>query len=141
VALVAIGRCRRHLDHAAERLTGEGISCGVINARWLKPIDPRLLTDWARRYPLLVSVEDNVGSGGFGAAVLEALAPAGLAGKVRMVALPDQFLPHGKAAEILAEHGLDAAGLATTVKEALAAQSLPLAGRGRGEGPEKNRLP
>jgi 1-deoxy-D-xylulose-5-phosphate synthase len=141
VALVAIGRMVEVAAAAAERLAGEGISCGVINARWLKPIDPRLLTDWARRYPLLVSVEDNVGSGGFGAAVLEALAPAGLAGKVRMVALPDQFLPHGKAVEILAEHGLDAAGLATTVKEALAAQSLPLAGRGRGEGPEKNRLP
>jgi 1-deoxy-D-xylulose-5-phosphate synthase len=141
VALVAIGRMVEVAAAAAERLAGEGISCGVINARWLKPIDPRLLTDWARRYPLLVSVEDNVGSGGFGAAVLEALAPAGLAGKVRMVALPDQFLPHGKAAEILAEHGLDAAGLATTVKEALAAQSLPLAARGRGEGPEKNRLP
>jgi 1-deoxy-D-xylulose-5-phosphate synthase len=141
VALVAIGRMVEVAAAAAERLAGEGISCGVINARWLKPIDPRLLTDWARRYPLLVTVEDNVGSGGFGAAVLEALAPAGLAGKVRTVALPDQFLPHGKAAEILAEHGLDAAGLATTVKEALAAQSLPLAGRGRGEGPEKNRLP
>jgi 1-deoxy-D-xylulose-5-phosphate synthase len=141
VALVAIGRMVEVAAAAAERLAGEGISCGVINARWLKPIDPRLLTDWARRYPLLVTVEDNVGSGGFGAAVLEALAPAGLAGKVRTVALPDQFLPHGKAAEILAEHGLDAAGLAITVKEALAAQSLPLAGRGRGEGPEKNRLP
>jgi 1-deoxy-D-xylulose-5-phosphate synthase len=72
--------------------------------------------------------------------VLEALAPAGLAGKVRTVALPDQFLPHGKAAEILAEHGLDAAGLAITVKEALAALSLPLAGR-VGRGSTKDRLP
>jgi 1-deoxy-D-xylulose-5-phosphate synthase len=137
VALVAIGRMVGVAAAAAERLAGEGISCGVINARWLKPIDPRLLSHWARRYPLLVTVEDNVGSGGFGAAVLEALAPAGLAGKVRMVALPDQFLAHGKAAEILAEHGLDADGLTTTVKNALAALSLPLAGRGRGEGLRK----
>jgi 1-deoxy-D-xylulose-5-phosphate synthase len=60
-----------------------------------------------------------VGSG-FGSAVLEALAPHGLAGKVRVAALPDRFLPHGKQAEILAEHGLDPEGLALTVKSALA---------------------
>jgi 1-deoxy-D-xylulose-5-phosphate synthase len=60
-----------------------------------------------------------VGSGGFAAAVLEALAPHGLAGKVRAAALPDRFLPHGKAAEILAEHDLDPEGLARTVRAAL----------------------
>jgi len=64
---------------------------------------------------VVVTVEDNVGAGGFGGAVLEALAPHGLAGRVRTVALPDQFLPHGKAADILREHGLDAAGVAKSV--------------------------
>ena len=67
-----------------------------------------------------LTAEDNVRSGGFGAAVLEALAPAGLAGKVRVAALPDGFLPHGKQAAILAEHGLDPDGLARTVRSALA---------------------
>jgi 1-deoxy-D-xylulose-5-phosphate synthase len=89
----------------------------VVNARWLKPVDPRLASDWARRYPLLVTAEDNVGSGGFGGAVLETLAPTGLAGKVRIAALPDHFLPHGKQAEILAENGLAPEGLAATVRE------------------------
>jgi 1-deoxy-D-xylulose-5-phosphate synthase len=51
--------------------------------------------------------------------VLEALAPHGLAGRVRVLALPDQFLPQGKAADILKEHGLDAAGIAKTVYEAV----------------------
>jgi len=105
---------------AADRLEREGISCGVVNARWVKPMDPRLVSDWALRYPLLITAEDNVGSGGFGGAVLEALAPAGLAGKVRVCALPDMFLPHGKPAAILAEHGLDPAGLVKQVKVALA---------------------
>jgi len=83
----------------------------VVNARWVKPVDPRIV-DWARRHPVVMTIEDNVGSGGFGGAVLEALAPHGLAGRVRMIALPDRFLPQGKAAEILKENGLDAAGIA-----------------------------
>ncbi|HYW22772.1 MAG TPA: 1-deoxy-D-xylulose-5-phosphate synthase [Terriglobales bacterium] len=119
VAILAIGRMVEVATVAADQLAAEGIACGVVNARWLKPMDPRLVSDWAVRYPMLVTAEDNVGSG-FGSAVLEALAPHGLAGKVRVAALPDRFLPHGKQAEILAEHGLDPEGLALSVKSALA---------------------
>jgi 1-deoxy-D-xylulose-5-phosphate synthase len=103
---------------AAERLALQGVECTVVNARWVKPMDPRIV-DWARRHPIVMTVEDNVGSGGFGGAVLEALAPHGLAGRVRPIALPDQFLPHGKAAEILKEHGLDAAGIARATFSAI----------------------
>src|SRR5205807_4688714 len=119
-AILAIGRMVEVATVAADRLASEGIACGVINARWLKPMDPRLVADWAHRYPLLVTAEDNVGSGGFGAAVLETLAPHGLAGGVRLAALPDQFLGHGRQNEILAKHGLDPDGLATAVRSALA---------------------
>ena len=119
-AVLAIGRMVEVASVAADQLAHQGIDCGVVNARWLKPMDPRLVSDWARRYGLLVTVEDNVGSGGFGAAVLEALAPHGLAGGVRMAALPDRFLGHGRQNEILAEHGLDPDGLARTVEIALA---------------------
>jgi 1-deoxy-D-xylulose-5-phosphate synthase len=66
-----------------------------------------------------MTVEDNVGAGGFGGAVLEALAPHGLAGRVRNLALPDQFLPQGKAADILREYGLDAAGIAQATYNAI----------------------
>jgi 1-deoxy-D-xylulose-5-phosphate synthase len=114
--ILAIGRMVEVAVAAAERLAVEGISCGVVNARWLKPMDPRL-AQWARRYPVLLTAEDNVGAGGFGAAVLEALSPLGLAGKVRVQALPDQFLPHGRPADILAEAGLDAEGLAQAVRK------------------------
>ena len=123
VAILAIGRMVEVATVAADQLAAEGIACGVVNARWLKPMDPRLLSDWGRRYPLLVTAEDNVGTGGFGSAVLEALAPHGLAGKVRVAALPDRFLPHGKQAEILAEHGLDPTALAMTVRAVLAERS------------------
>jgi 1-deoxy-D-xylulose-5-phosphate synthase len=103
---------------AAERLELQGVSCAVVNARWIKPVDPRIV-DWARSHPVVLTVEDNVGSGGFGGAVLEALAPHGLAGRVRTIALPDAFLPQGKASDILREHGLDAAGIAKTAYEAV----------------------
>jgi 1-deoxy-D-xylulose-5-phosphate synthase len=118
-AILAIGRMVEVALVAADRLAVEGISCGVINARWLKPMDPRLASEWAVRYPLLLAAEDNLRAGGFGAAVLEALAQDGLAGKVRLAGLPDRFLSHGKPAAILAEEGLDPDGLAASVRTAL----------------------
>jgi 1-deoxy-D-xylulose-5-phosphate synthase len=118
VALLAIGKMVEVAKEAARLLEAEGVSCGVINARWLKPMDPRLVTDWAVRYPALVTAEDNVITGGFGSAVLETLASVGLAGKVRVMALPDEFLPHAKPADILSHHHLDAAGLAGAAREA-----------------------
>ncbi len=116
--IFAVGRMVEVANEAAERLDMQGISCGVVNARWIKPVDPRI-TEWARSHPLVITVEDNVGTGGFGGAVLETLAPHGLAGRVRTLALPDEFLAQGKASDILSEHGLDAAGVAKAVYEAV----------------------
>ncbi len=117
-AIFAVGRMVEVAKEAAERLALQGIEVTVVNARWVKPVDPRIV-DWAKRHPIVMTVEDNVGSGGFGGAVLEALAPHGLAGRVRTIALPDQFLPQGKAADILKEFGLDAAGIAQSTFAAI----------------------
>jgi 1-deoxy-D-xylulose-5-phosphate synthase len=116
--IFAVGKMVEVAKEAAERLQIQNVSCAVVNARWIKPVDPRIV-DWARSHPVVVTVEDNVGTGGFGGAVLEALAPHGLAGRVRLLALPDEFLPQGKASDILKEHGLDAAGVASSVYEAI----------------------
>ncbi|HEV2030508.1 MAG TPA: 1-deoxy-D-xylulose-5-phosphate synthase [Candidatus Dormibacteraeota bacterium] len=116
--IFAVGRMVEVAEEAAERLDMQGVSCAVVNARWVKPVDPRI-TDWARSHPVIVTVEDNVGAGGFGGAVLETLAPHGLAGRVRTLALPDQFLPQGRASDILKDNGLDAAGIARSVFEAV----------------------
>jgi 1-deoxy-D-xylulose-5-phosphate synthase len=112
--IFAVGRMVGIAKEAAERLETMGVSCAVVNSRWIKPMDPRLV-DWARSHEVVVTVEDNVGMGGFGGAVLEALSAHRLAGRVRVLALPDRFLPHGKATEILQENGLDAAGIAKSV--------------------------
>jgi 1-deoxy-D-xylulose-5-phosphate synthase len=119
--IFAVGRMVEVAKEAAERLEMQQLSCAVVNARWIKPMDPRVV-EWARSHRAVLTVEDNVGSGGFGGAVLEALAPHGLAGRVRTLALPDQFLPQGKAADILREHGLDAAGVAKAVFDAVRAR-------------------
>ena len=119
--IFAVGRMVEVAKEAAGRLEMQGVSCAVVNARWVKPVDPRI-TDWARTHPVVITVEDNVGTGGFGGAVLEALAPHGLAGRVRTLALPGQFLPQGRASDILKDHGLDAAGVAKSVFEAVKGQ-------------------
>ena len=119
--IFAVGRMVEVASEAAHRLELQGTSCTVVNARWIKPVDPRIV-DWARNHPVVITVEDNVGTGGFGGAVLEALAPHGLAGRARILALPDQFLPQGKAAEILRDHGLDASGVAKFVYAAVSGE-------------------
>jgi 1-deoxy-D-xylulose-5-phosphate synthase len=101
---------------AAALLARDGVEATVVNARWLKPLDGELLEDVARRHRLVLTVEEGIVSGGLGTAVLEALAPVGLSGKVRIHGLPDQFLAHGRPAEILAEHGLTGDGVATRVR-------------------------
>lgn len=114
VLLLAVGRMVPVAADAATLLEVEGISCGLINARWVKPLDPRL-RDWVEIYDRVVTLEDGVVSGGFGSAVLEALAPWGLAGRVRVLGLPDRFLPPGNPDSILSELGLDADGVAATI--------------------------
>lgn len=117
-AILAVGRMVEVAAVASDLLRQEGIECAVLNARWIKPLDARL-PELAARYPVLVTAEDNVITGGFGAAVLEALAPHGLAGRVRLAALPDEYIGHANPADILAQRGLDPEGLAHTVRESL----------------------
>ena len=130
-AIVAIGRMVGVALQAADLLAAEGIECGVINARWLKPLDPRLVDEWSQRYPLLLTAEDGV-AGGLGAAVLEALAPTGRAGKVRTASLPDSFLPQGKASDILAAHGLSVEGLAGRIRQEIGHRARPRTAKAAG---------
>jgi len=66
--IFAVGRMVEVAGEAAERLEMQGLSCAVVNARWIKPVDPRIV-DWARSHPHVLTVEDNVGSGGFGGGI------------------------------------------------------------------------
>lgn len=114
VLFLAAGRMVEVAQKAAATLTQQGLSCGVVNARWIKPLDSRL-ADWVGSYRLTVTLEDNVVTGGFGAAVMEQLAGTGLADRVHILGVPDQFLPAGSADDVLASVGLDADSIADRV--------------------------
>ncbi|MCJ7756162.1 MAG: 1-deoxy-D-xylulose-5-phosphate synthase, partial [Thermoanaerobaculales bacterium] len=114
VLLLTLGSMVEPAVKAAGMLAQQGISCGIVNARWVKPLDQRLV-DWAGQYPKVVTLEDNVVAGGFGAAVLEELSRYGLAGKVSVLGLPDRFLPSGSAADVQADVELDPVSIAKRV--------------------------
>ena len=92
----------------SDRLQAEhGISVGVVNARFAKPLDEALLLEHAWSVSLLVTMEDHVISGGFGSAVLETLQEANSKIDLERVGWPDKFVEHGSSVEILrASYGL-----------------------------------
>ncbi|MEN6627120.1 MAG: 1-deoxy-D-xylulose-5-phosphate synthase [Candidatus Sumerlaeia bacterium] len=116
VCLVGIGNMVGHALEAAKLLDAEGISCGVINARFVKPLDRELLCDAARRHGCLVTVEDNVAAGGFGSAVMEMLAAENIDARVVILGLPDQFIEHGKQSSLYEKYGLSPSRIAETVR-------------------------
>ena len=95
VTLVAIGNRVHPAVEAAHMLDDMGISAGVLNMRFVKPLDVALLKEAASRTPNLVTIEDNVLQGGFGSAVLEALQENKIEADVLRLGLPDGFVPHG----------------------------------------------
>ena len=102
---------------AAKRLRDEGLEVGVINARFVKPLDTRGILERIEAAPWVVTVEENALPTGFGSAVLEAVSDARLAcGPIVRLGLPDRFVEHGERGELLAELGLDAAGIASTCR-------------------------
>ncbi|MGH7170823.1 MAG: 1-deoxy-D-xylulose-5-phosphate synthase [Gemmataceae bacterium] len=105
---------------AAAALREEGLNLGVINARFIKPLDRATLLRAIEEMPLVVTVEEGTLEGGFGSAVLEAANSAGLdTSHVLRLGLPDRFIEHGERGELLADLGLDVSGLCATVRRAL----------------------
>jgi 1-deoxy-D-xylulose-5-phosphate synthase len=101
---------------AAKALERQGIRATVVNARFAKPIDAELLVKLHRSLPFLVTVEDHAVQGGFGSAVLEALAAAGETPRVRVLGIPDAYQDHAERDRLLARHGYDADGIADAVR-------------------------
>jgi 1-deoxy-D-xylulose-5-phosphate synthase len=98
-----------------------GVSAGVVNCRFVKPLDRETLRRVRGVAKLLVTIEENNLPGGFGESVLEALGEAGWPhDRVLRLGLPDAFVTHGSRAELLAEVGLDPDGIARDARAALA---------------------
>ena len=116
VAIFGLGKSTSAAAEAAEMLAEYGIDCGVVNPIFVKPLDVDLLLDTARSVPRIVTVEENVQAGGFGSAVLEALAEAGMDDvAVHRIGMPDFFIEHGAAADQRHRLQLDAQGIVERV--------------------------
>lgn len=116
VVLLAIGNMVPKALKAAENLSAQGISAVVINARFVKPLDEKLILHYAGKVGHLVTIEEHVLMGGFGSAVLELLEKAGLSEvKVKRIGIPDCFVEHGKQKILRANYGLTAEGIVETV--------------------------
>jgi len=132
VALVAIGSmvapCLKAAD-LLEEILKKPVT--VVNARFVKPLDRRLLVEVADGHELVVTVEENSLAGGFGSAVLELLAREGCQRRSLAIGIPDAFVEHGTPEELLEELGLTPEGVALRVLEAL---GIELAGSAEAPG-------
>jgi 1-deoxy-D-xylulose-5-phosphate synthase len=111
IALIAFGS----LVHPALR-AAEQLDASVADMRFVKPLDLDLLRELALRHSLLVTLEENTIAGGAGSAVAEALTAMGFAIPLLHLGLPDRFIEHGDPAQMLADCGLDAAGIETRIR-------------------------
>ena len=124
VAILAFGAMLKPALEAAAALNAT-----VANMRFVKPLDRELIFQLATTHELLVSIEENVISGGAGAAVAQALAADALLVPLLTLGLPDAFVEHGDAQQLLADCGLDSAGIERAVRQRLAASSDRRPGR------------
>lgn len=109
---VAFGALLPNCIAAADRLAKDGLEIGVINARFLRPLDTEVIFKAIRETGFVLTVEENSLNGGFGSAVLEAANDAGVStDNIRRLGIPDRYIEHGERHELLADLGLDVAGL------------------------------
>lgn len=116
LALVALGTLVAPALALAEELAAEGLSCAVANARWVKPLDRKLVLDLARGSRGMVVLEEGCAAGGFSSAVAETLADAGLTIPLLRCGVADHLVQHGNPALLLEEEGLGPQALVARIR-------------------------
>ncbi len=119
VMIFAVGRMVPMAMQAAIELMGKGISAGVVDARFIAPMDKNLLLRKAAGVRLVVTVEENVLAGGFGEGVLDVLATGNIGIPVLTLGLPNRFIAQATVAEQTAECALDALSIAHRIHKRL----------------------
>ncbi|MFH1956873.1 MAG: 1-deoxy-D-xylulose-5-phosphate synthase [bacterium] len=118
VCLIAIGSMVYPSLLVANQLDSQGVKCGVVNARFAKPVDAVILNEAASSSKLIVTVEENTFCGGFGTAVLEEIQPQ-FRNRVRVISLPDRFVTHGSVSQLQKDAGIDVQSIFNRVMEFL----------------------
>ena len=117
VLLIGIGFAVQTVLEAQEKVRSEGFSTASINARFVKPLDEKLLVEWISRSKLVVTLEENTVCGGFGSAVLELMQKKSLKQSALCLGLPDLFIDHASPATQRKQTGLDADSVVAKILE------------------------
>ena len=102
----------------ASDLLADHLSVGVVNARFAKPIDEKMVEESLADGKFVVTIEEGAEMGGFGSALLECAVKLRLDTRgIRVLALPDEFIEHGDRADLLNDHGLSPKRIAETCRD------------------------
>lgn len=122
IVLVAVGSMVKTALAVREALQLKGYSCSIINARFVKPIDTEILNEAVKDHSLIVTMEENVASGGFGEKVREYLDESGYQGSLLTISIPDEYVEHGNVDILREEVGIDAYSIQRRIEEVLCGQ-------------------
>ena len=98
-----------------QRLKEKGLSCSLVNARFVKPIDEELIREACKTHRLIVAMEENVASGGYGEKVREYVDGLGVSTQVLCITIPDEYVEHGNVELLKREIGIDADSVTTRI--------------------------
>lgn len=122
IALIAVGSMVKTAVAVRNALKEMGYSCSLVNARFVKPIDEEMIREMIKEHKLLVTMEENVASGGFGDRVREYLDALDTSCKMLSIAIPDEYVEHGNVGLLYQEVGIDA----DTIVKRVAATYAPM---------------
>ena len=117
IALVAVGSMVKTALAVRGTLTQKGFACSVINARFVKPVDTEILDEAAKDHRLIVTMEENVASGGFGEQVRSYLDKTHPEKKLLAIHIPDEYVEHGNVEILRREVGIDAGTIVDRILE------------------------
>ncbi|MBT4286698.1 MAG: 1-deoxy-D-xylulose-5-phosphate synthase [Deltaproteobacteria bacterium] len=116
ILILAVGTMVKRAQQVAEELQKEGLSVGLINARFVKPLDDKLILKMIKKSSCIVTLEENARIGGFGSAVMELLSANNLFKPIATFGIPDQFFGHATPEEQIKAAGLDTKSLFNKIK-------------------------
>jgi 1-deoxy-D-xylulose-5-phosphate synthase len=117
IALIALGTMVTIAEQVREELRKEGLPCTLINARFAKPLDEDMLCRMASSHQLLVTMEENVQSGGFGEHVVQYLDQWGGKSRILNISIPDVYVEHGNVEVLRKEIGIDSKSIVKRILE------------------------
>ncbi len=117
IAILAVGHMYETAVKVRELLKEQGLSCSLINVRFVKPLDEELLKQIAGAHRLVATIEENVLSGGYGEHVDSYYAKTAISTRLLNFAIPDEFVEHGDVSVLRKKEGLDAISITERIKE------------------------